>query len=272
MYDIEGEYFFINGEIKPVEDFDLKLAVKGRMLYEVIRVMEGKPLFYREHIARLHNSSRLADTEIPVSDGELKRQVAALIHINEMKNGNFKIIFSEENLCLFEVRHKYPDKTMYESGVDTVLYHGERKNPNIKAIDTVFRSDVNEKIMERNAYEAILVDKNGYVTEGSRSNIFMVIGETVITSPVEDVLPGITRDKIIEISKELGYKVMEKKVRYLDIEAMDGLFISGTSPEVLPIRKVDDLQFDSQDNQVIRLIMSAYHEMAMEDASRFSAK
>jgi branched-chain amino acid aminotransferase len=272
MYDIEGKYFFINGEVKHVEDFDPKLAIKGRTLYEVIRVMEGKPLFYREHIARLHNSARLAGAEISVPDGELKRQVAALLETNEMRNGNFKIIFSEENLCMFEIRHKYPDKTMYESGVDTVLYHGERKNPNIKAIDAVFRSDANEKIMERNAYEAILVDKNGYVTEGSRSNIFMVIDETVITSPVEDVLPGITRDKIIEISKKLGYKVIEKKVSYLDIEAMDGLFISGTSPEVLPIRKVDDLQFDSQDNQVIRSIMAAYHVMALEDASRFSAK
>jgi branched-chain amino acid aminotransferase len=61
-------------------------------------------------------------------------------------------------------------------------------------------------------------------------------------------------------------------VSYHDIEAMDGLFISGTSPEVLPIRNVDDIQFDSQCNHVIRSIMTAYHEMALEDASRFSAK
>ncbi|MBP1743570.1 MAG: putative branched-chain amino acid aminotransferase [Firmicutes bacterium] len=272
MYDIEGEYFLINGEVKPVEDFDAKLVTKGRPLYEVIRVMDGKPLFYSEHIARLHNSARLAGTEIPVSDGELRAQVADLLELNRIRSGNFKIIFSEKQLCVFKVRHKYPDKIMYESGVDTVLYHGERKNPNIKAIDTVFRSGANEKMMEKNAYEAILVDKNGFVTEGSRSNIFMIMGETVITSPVEDVLPGITRDKIIEISKKLGYRVMEKKVSYLDLEAMDGLFISGTSPEVLPIRKVDDLQFDSQDNKVIRSIMGAYHELALEDAGRFSAK
>jgi len=272
MYDIEGEFFFINGEVKQVEGFDPKLVTKGRPLYEVIRVLDGSPLFYKEHIARLHNSARLAGIELPVSDIELKRQVVEQLKINKIQNGNFKIIFSKENLCLFEVRHKYPDKTMYESGVDTILYHGERKNPNIKAIDNVFRSDANEKILEKNAYEAILVDKNGYITEGSRSNIFMIIGETVITSPIEDVLPGITRDKIIEISKKLGYKVMEKKVSYHDIEAMDGLFISGTSPEVLPIRKVDDIQFDSQYNHVIRSIMTAYHEMALEDASRFSAK
>ena len=272
MNDIEGENFFLNGELKQVKDFDPKLVTKGRSLYEVIRVMDGNPLFYREHIARLHNSAWLADTELPVSDSELKIQVTELLKINKIHNGNFKIIFSKENLCLFEVRHKYPDKTMYEIGVATILYHGERKNPNIKAIDTVFRSGANEKIMEKNAYEAILVDKSGYITEGSRSNIFLVIGETVITSPIEEVLPGITRDKIIEISKKLGYKVMEKKVSYMDIEAMDGLFISGTSPEVLPIRKVDDIQFDSQYNQVIRSIMFAYHEMALEDASRFSAK
>lgn len=272
MYDIDGEYFIINGEVKPVAEFDPKLIIKGRPLYEVIRVMDGKPLFYSEHIERLHNSARLAVTEIPVSDVELRAQVAKLLELNKLKSGNFKIIFSEGQLSIFKVRHKYPDKTMYEGGVDTILYHGERKNPNIKAIDTVFRSGANEKMMEKNAYEAILVDKNGFVTEGSRSNIFMVMGDTVMTSPVEEVLPGITRDKIIEISKKLGYNVMEKKVSYLDLEAMDGLFISGTSPEVLPIRKVDDLQFDSQDNQVIRSIMAAYHELALKDAGRFSVK
>lgn len=211
MYDIEGKYFLVNGEVKPLENFDQKLVVKGRPLYEVIRVMDGKPLFYSEHIARLRNSAKLANTEIAVSSDELKRQAIKLLDVNEMKTGNFKIILSGENLCLFQIRHKYPDKTMYENGVDTVLYHGERKNPNIKAIDTVFRSSANEKIMEKNAYEAILVDKNGFVTEGSRSNIFMVMGETVITSPVADVLPGITRDKIIELSKKLCYKVMEKR-------------------------------------------------------------
>lgn len=272
MYDIEGKYFLLNGEEKPVEEFEPKLVTKGRPLYEVIRVTDGKPLFYREHVARLHNSAALAGTEIPVSDDELKKQVAELLELNKIQTGNFKIIFSEDKLCIFKVRHKYPDKTMYETGVDTILYHGERKNPNIKAIDTVFRSGANEKIMEKNAYEAVLVDKNGFITEGSRSNIFMVMGEAVITSPIEDVLPGITRDKIIEISRKLGYKVMEKKVSYLDLEAMDGLFISGTSPGVLPVRTVDNLKFDSQDNQVIKSIMAAYHELALDDADRFSVK
>lgn len=271
MYDIEGKYFLINGQSRPIEDFDPKLVTKGRPLYEVIRVMEGKPLFYMEHIARLHNSARLAGTAIPASDEELKRQTVRVLELNKMETGNFKIIFSEGNLCLFKVRHKYPDQTMYETGVDTILYHGERKNPNIKAIDNVFRAGANEKMMEKNAYEAILVDKHGFVTEGSRSNIFMVMGDTVITSPVEDVLPGITREKIMEISKQLGYKVMEKKVNYTDLEAMDGLFISGTSPEVLPVRKVDDLTFDSQDNPVIKAVMAAYRKLAVEDAGRFSA-
>jgi branched-chain amino acid aminotransferase len=272
MYDIEGKYFLINGEVRPIEEFDPKLVTRGRPLYEVIRVMDGKPLFYREHVARLHNSAMLAGAAIPVADDELRRQTSRVLQLNGIETGNFKIIFSEGNLCLFKVRHKYPDPTMYETGVDTILYHGERKNPNIKAIDNVFRAGANEKMMEKNAYEAILVDKHGFVTEGSRSNIFMVMGDTVITSPVEDVLPGITREKIIEVSKKLGFKVLEKKVSWLELEAMDGLFISGTSPEVLPIRKVDDLSFDSQDNQVIKSILSAYRQLAAEDAERFSVQ
>jgi len=95
MYDIEGEFFFINGEVKQVEGFDPKLVTKGRPLYEVIRVLDGSPLFYKEHIARLHNSARLAGIELPVSDIELKRQVVEQLKINKIQNGNFKIIFSK---------------------------------------------------------------------------------------------------------------------------------------------------------------------------------
>ncbi|MHC1721112.1 MAG: aminotransferase class IV [Clostridiaceae bacterium] len=271
MNDIEGKYFLLNGVIKAVEEFNSDLVLKNRTIYEVIRVMNGKPLFYKEHIDRLKSSAGLAGINMPVSDEELKSQTIEFLKINQANSGNFKIIVKEASgLGIFMIKHRYPDKIQYEEGVDTILYHGERKTPNIKLIDTMFRANVNESIRAKNVYEAILVDRKGYITEGSRSNIFMVIGNMVITSPAAEVLQGITRSKIIEISKELGFTVIEDKIKYEELEAMDGLFISGTSPEVLPVKRVDDIDFDSRNNSVIKKIMEKYRKLTLEDIKSFT--
>jgi len=271
MNDIEGKYFLLNGVIKAVEEFNSELVLKTRTIYEVIRIMNGKPLFFREHVNRLKNSAALASINIPVSDDELRNQTIEFLKINEAATGNFKIIVKEGGgLAIFMIKYRYPDKIQYEEGVDTILYHGERKTPNIKLIDTMFRANVNERIRAKNVYEAILVDRSGYITEGSRSNIFMVIGNMVITSPAAEVLPGITRRKIIQIAKELGCSVVEDKIHFEEMEAMDGLFISGTSPEVLPVRRVDDMEFNSQDNRVIKRIMERYHRLTLEDTKSFA--
>lgn len=117
---------------------------------------------------------------------------------------------------------------------------------------------------ENNAYEALLIDRNGNITEGSRSNIFMVRDKTVYTAPLKDVLPGTTRDSIIEVVLKCGYEFKEKRINYKDITKIDGMFISGTLSKVLPIRKIESIQMNSSKNAVIRNIMAEYDKMIKE--------
>ena len=125
-------------------------------------------------------------------------------------------------------------------------------------LSIVFLEKINARISSKDAYEAILVNDAGFITEGSRSNIFMVIGSTVVTSRLENVLPGITRQFIIKVCKTLNIEFEEKNIHERDIETLTGLFISGTSPKVLPIKSVDDLLFNSSRNTIINLIMKEF--------------
>jgi len=127
-------------------------------------------------------------------------------------------------------------------------------------INTDFRAKVDAEIAENNVFEAILVDRDGNITEGSKSNIFMVKGNQVITAPLEAVLPGITREVIIDLCRELEIEVKEEKIHFENIKELEGLFISGTSPKVLPICKVDNIGFDSSANKTILSIMEAYNK------------
>ena len=77
---------------------------------------------------------------------------------------------------------------LYTEGVKTILYYGERENPNAKIVNDNFRAKVTEEIKKSNAFEAILVDRNGLITEGSKSNIFAIKDGKLITAKAEAVL------------------------------------------------------------------------------------
>lgn len=260
MSDIINSVYIKNSEILKVSDFDEKIINNGKSLYEVIRVIDGIPLFLEEHLERLNNSSKITNKKIWISLDDIKSKLLKLIKVNQVEVGNIKLIFNfgddDKNTFLaYFIKHHYPVAKDYEEGVKTILYHGERDNPNAKVINSNFREKVNEKIKDCNVYEAILVDRNGNITEGSRSNIFMIKGDTVITSPLVDVLPGVTRDVIINICRQIKLNVEEKRVNYCELYNMDAAFISGTSPKVLPINSIDKkYSYNCNNNNLIKII------------------
>lgn len=230
-----------------------------KIIYEVLRVIEGKPIFLESHYRRMENSFELIGEDFPLSYEKISSGIYELIKHEDKLEGNIKITYEVygRELKIFFIEHSYPSKEMYEKGVKTILYFGERENPNAKIVNDSFREKVNKEIRENDAYEAILVNSKGQITEGSKSNIFMVRGNKLLTSPVNAVLPGITRGEVISLAKKLKIEVEEIEYRYLDINKLDGMFISGTSPKVLPINQVNDININAN-NRIIRNLMEAY--------------
>ncbi|MBP2033233.1 branched-chain amino acid aminotransferase [Clostridium algifaecis] len=256
-----NEFFMLNDDIKHSHEFNDKEIKTGRSLYEVIRIIDAKPLFLEKHMARMKNSAKVANLKLWLSIEKVKKNILKLIEVNNINIGNIKIVFNfndENNFFAYFIEHHYPDTEDYKNGVDTILYSAERENPNAKIINVDFRKLVDIRIKKKNVYEAILVDKKGYITEGSRSNVFFVKGDRLITAPLEQVLPGTTRQVILEICGEMNINVIEKKINHNDIDEFDALFICGTSPKVLPVKLVDNFQFRSSQNKIVNEIMKNY--------------
>ena len=171
-------------------------------------------------------------------------------------------ILSKE-LKIFYIPHKYPSEKDYADGVKTILYHGERENPNIKIVNKSFRELINEELAKQGAYEAILVDRNGEITEGSRSNIFFIKDGKIITAPGKAVLLGVTRAKVMLIAEELNVEVIERAVNESEIKDMEAMFISGSLAKVLPIAYVEEMKKDAH-NKLLRTIINRYNEMVDE--------
>lgn len=266
------QYFIKNDEAYTAEEFQDFYKVEGKCIYEVLRVINSKPLFLKEHLLRLEKSLSLAGENSPVDLKTLKQYVNQLISLNRVHNGNIKIVINQGNLYIFSITAYYPTEEMYKEGVKTILYFGERTNPNAKVVDNSFREKVTKEISDKEAFEAILINNQGFVTEGSKSNIFMIKGTTVYTAPAEGVLLGITREKIIEACKALNLTVEEKEVAHEEIKDLDGLFISGTSPKVLPINEVEGVIKFNEIYSKIYDIKEQFDKISEEDLNNYSVK
>lgn len=252
-----------------IADFK-SVVMKGGLnmpsVYEVIRLTGGRPQFLPEHIHRLENSLGSIGMAIPFTREKLEESIRELAEEGGVSDHNLKleVDVSGHSLLYLNPTH-YPSAEQYARGVKTELFRGERKNPNIKMMDQALRDATDAAIRQHGLYEVILVDRDGCITEGSRSNVFFIKKGEVWTSPLHQVLPGVTRGKIIDIIRERGIVLHEDPLAASDIGTFDAAFISGTSPKVLPIASVDDVSYDVND-PLLRNIMSWYDEAFTADA------
>lgn len=263
-----GKEYILNGKPIPVSKFQNAFLYRGTSLYEVVRLIDGTPLFLSGHLRRFRQSARLSGMDGLPPDDELIRSMAALREANGIDNGNVKILYrvsgGKEDLLTYFDNHRYPTKTEYRKGIKTGMHHAIRKSPNIKFLNMELRSQVRETKRETGYYELILVNSGGCVTEGSRSNLFFVRKDACYTPPIEDVLPGITREKIIRLCLASGITLRETPIRLEELTHYDAAFITGTSPMVLPVRSMDGVSYDP-DHPVVRKLQKDYECLVRKD-------
>lgn len=248
------DFFVFNNDIKPVSEFVPSENTGG--IYEVFRVVNGVPLFLEEHLDRFYTSARIAQKEILFSPSEIKGLLKELTDQNKVSTGNV-LISCKTNLKAFFLQHKYPTARQYIEGVPCDILKAERANPNAKVFQTSIRFMANEMIEQKKIYEAILVDSAGRITEGSRSNLFFVKGEKLCTPPAYEVLLGITRKKTIRCAKDLNIEVCEEDIWLKDLHTFDAVFITGTSPKILPVKQIGEARFDVK-NKILNRLLNAY--------------
>lgn len=260
-------YYITETGVFSSDDLVLRKMNSEDAVYEVVRVMDGVALFLFDHFLRMCASLRSQGFEPLWSFSEFKEKVEALIAVNQRTEGNIKIVFlpcSDGPGQFFAfISHSYPTPEMYEKGVSVGLLFAERKNPNAKVIQSSVRERANQMIQEKSLYEVLLVDRGGAITEGSRSNVFFVKAGVFYTAPEIMVLVGITRQRVIDCIKSLNFEIVEKAVAADEIGDFEAVFLTGTSPKVLPIRAIGDLQF-KVDHPKVQRLMKRYDQLIDE--------
>lgn len=251
------EYFIFNDEVQDTKCFVHSEDMGG--IYEVLRVKDGIPLFLEDHLQRLKKSAEIAQQKIPYSEKRIEELLYILIETNKVSEGNILISY-EISMKAFFISHSYPTEEMYKSGVVCGILDAERENPNAKVFQAAVRQKANKMIEEKGFYEVLLADANGHITEGSRSNVFFVHDEKIVTTPGSKVLLGITRQKAIELAGMLNIDVVEKEISYNELQKFEAVFLTGTSPKILPIQQINIFEFNTSES-ILRKIMNAYDSL-----------
>lgn len=256
-------YYILNGRLCSVNNDEGFINASSPLIYEVIRVVDGIALFMEDHLFRMRKSAEIIGYTIDKKDSEIEKEIYQLIAVNETNNMNIKLLCynldkETQTFMAYFIKSNYPEKVVYQKGIHTILFNSERKNPNAKVINTDFRQRVNDEIKKQDAYEALLVNEQGNITEGSRSNMFFVKEASVYTAPPGEVLLGITRNEIMKVCKAEGIDIVEKNIKVDELEEFDGAFMTGTSVNVLPIKTIDDIEYDSMNNRIINTISKEY--------------
>ncbi len=246
-------YHFLNGRFVSFEDANLSMGdigiVRGYGIFDFFQIVKGVPLYVDEHIQRFLNSAKELRLDLGYDSIQLKEFVNQLIKINSIEFAGIKFLatggFSKDGfnigtptvaIICHPFKKMAPEITKY--GAKLLSHEYVRSMPTIKTTNYLMAVYLNEKVKSQDAIEPLYYSKTS-VSECSRSNIFGVFNEKLVT-PDKNILLGISRNQVIKLAGNLGYRVEQRDIPLGELLRADEVFITGTLKNVLPIIKIDD--------------------------------
>ena len=251
---------YLNGDYIP--DHEAKISIFDRSvnfgdaIYDVAGVLEGKLIDFEHHMQRYFNSLQKLSIESPLSQDEILQAFRRLVKLNQLKEGlvymqvtrgvaERDFVWPEgikPNVFMFTQAKQSEENDAGRNGIklaSAVDIRWARRD--IKSVNLLGQVLVKQAAHEAGAYEALMVDGEGYVTECGSTSFFMVQDGEILTRPLSnDILPGVTRRAILALCAAKDLKLIETRFTLEQALNADEAFISGASSYILPVVKIDD--------------------------------
>lgn len=237
-----------NGEI--IEEMEACVPIFNKSaffdfaVYSNIKVIQGKMFVPEMEIEGLFESAEIIGLEHDFESGDVLDWMEQLIRINKLKDSLVRLMLlgsdgeKSPELWLFAVGLTFYPRKFYHRGIKVITYPGERFVPRAKAKNLLLNYVAYREVVDNDAIEALLIDRDGHIREGTRSSFFAFRGKTLYLPPREEVLAGVTRKIIVDLVID-KYKIFEERIPLKDLKKFDEAFLSATTMKVMPIRQVD---------------------------------
>lgn len=247
-------YCYLDGKIITsdkllISGYDIGL-LRGYAVYDGITTHNRKPFYLPAHLDRLRRSSSRLGLKIPLSDAAITKIIETLIQKNRFNRTNLRLIVSggrtiegieydTRKPTFFILAEKWNPlpKYLYEKGGKLITEDHLRFMPEAKTTHYITAVKLQSKRKKAKAVEILFVS-NGEVLECSTSNIFMFIGDVLVT-PKDDILLGITRKAVLDMAKK-RFKIKERVIMVSELMKADEIFITSSFKDIVPIVKIDN--------------------------------
>lgn len=251
-------------------------AFEGMRFYHTVR---GTAVFrLKDHIKRLLNSAHEFGMDVKYGMSELSEATKKIVRASKLKSGYIRpiILYGSTKLSVHAENNevntviavlpwgKYLKQESVKVMCSSYMRHHPKSLPmNVKIAGYYVNSVLAVREAGKNGYdEALMLDYEGNVAEGAAENFFMVKDEKLITPPLGNILPGITRDSVITIAKDAGFKVYEKKFKLNEAKKADEVFLTGTAAEITPVKQIDrTIIADGKTGAVTKILSDRFQEI-----------
>ena len=294
----EKKFIWKNGEFENWDDSNVHILSHtlhyGTGVFEGVRAYktENGPAVFRlsEHTSRLFDAASKINIKIPFSKDELNIIQCNILNKNNLNEGYIRpiVYLGNEGLGL---RAKdlsvnvavaawewpsYMDPIAKEEGISVIKSsYKQYENPlhsGNKIIGTYFSNTMAlHEALDKGADEAIMMDMNGFISEGSGENVFIIKDEVVFTPTIDHCLNGITRQSVIQMAQDLSIEVHEKDLRYEDLKNADEAFFTGTAVEITPITKLDQSRInDGKRGPITKILQDSFMNIVSGQNLKYS--
>jgi len=256
----------------------------GLGVFEGIRCYkceDGRSAVFRlqEHTDRLFESAHIMQVQIPYSREDINKAIIETLKVNDLKEGYIRplVYLSAGSMGIYPKDNPvkvaiavwswgaYLGEKAIKEGIRVKISSFTRHHVNVgmtkaKVVGNYVNSILAKREVIAMGYdEALLLDTDGYISEGSGENIFMVKDGLLKTTPLTSVLRGITRDSVIRIAKDKGIPVLEGRFSRDELYTADEAFFTGTAAEITPIREVDNRKIgEGKPGPVTKIIQETF--------------
>jgi len=282
----------VNGRISDERDAVISVFdhgfLYGEGIYETLRTYNGRPFLYARHMRRLRNSAAMIALDIPFTDDQLAAQIRdtkAAVHLEGAEAYIRVLVTRGVGELTYDIKATptpsvvvivkplvEPSREAYEQGVkvalvDIVRNHPASVNPMIKSNNLLNQALAGQEAIRRGGFEGVMRNYRGELTECTTANLFVVRDGVALTPPLESgLLPGITREFLFEVGRDVGIDVREQVLRDDDLFAADEAFLTSTTREAVPIVEVDERTIGSgKPGPVTKQLLKGFRERAHAD-------
>jgi branched-chain amino acid aminotransferase len=273
---------YIDGKYLPEDQAKISVFDHGFLygdgVFEGIRAYNGRVFRLKEHLDRLYDSAKTIDLHPPLSKEELAEVICELLRKNKLDNAYIRPIISRGVGDLGLDPRKCPKPSviviatswgamygdLYDKGLRAITVSVRRNPaealpPNVKSLNYLNNILAKIEANYKGGDEAIFFDTNGYISEGSGDNLYVVKNGEILTPQTLNNLRGVTRMVLIELARSLGITVKEQNLGYFDLYSADEVICTGTAAEVAPITWVDGRVIGTgRPGPVTRQLMAAF--------------